>query len=65
MKQNGMSIVAGEMEEKLAQQTPASPTPPAATAEPAAQPTGVTTDAAPVAEDSDLAYMRRLAGLSR
>ncbi len=65
MKQNGMSIVAGEMEEKLAQQNPASPPPPAPAAEPAVQPTGVTTDAAPVAEDADLAYMRRLAGLSR
>ena len=65
MKQNGMSIVAKEMEAKLAQQTPAEPVPAPTMPEPAVQPTGVTTDAAPVAEDSDLALMRRLAGLTR
>ncbi len=63
MKQNGMSIVAGEIEEKLAAQNTAQvPPAPAAPAEPAPQPTGATTtDEVPTNES--LALLRRLAGL--
>ena len=68
MKQNGMSIVAGKIEQLLAQQTPAQPEPTQAPAAPAPQPTGApTTDQQvqpPVAESKDpLDFMRRLAGL--
>lgn len=67
MKKNGMSIVAGEIESKLQQgaeaQTPPAPEQPPA---PATQPTGVTGMDTPVAESNDaLAWMKRLAGLTR
>lgn len=66
MKSNGMSIVAGEVEAKLAQQNPAVPAPAPQSSVPPVQPTGVTTDAAPIDENSDpLAFLRRLAGLSK
>ena len=69
MKQNGMQIVASNLEAQMSQQTPAQPQPaPAQPAEPAPQPVGATTMdqqvQPPVAESKDpLDFMRRLAGL--
>ena len=70
MKQNGMKIVAGRIEQLLSQQTPAEPPAQPAAQEPAPQPTGATTMdqqvQPPVAESKDpLDFLKRLAGLIR
>ena len=62
MKQNGMSIVASEVEEKLAAQTAPAQQTAAVPAEPPVQPTAATTtDEVPTNES--LALIKRLAGL--
>ena len=69
MKGNGMKIVAGEIEAKLqqggeAQTPPAPPAPPAPAPQPTAAPGTDQQVQAPVAE-SDFAWLRRLAGLTK